>query len=127
MNCKTSSQKLQFGENKCKMIHVGNYQEQHKCLKLFVDKWEERETKNDITAEIEINDIFMGAIEMEEKEEQCYLGDIISKDGKNFKSLQARTMKGQGILQRILNILEGIPFGKLFFEVAKILRSSFLV
>ena len=39
----------------------------------------------------------------------------------------ARTMKGKGIVQRILNILEGIPFGKLFFEVAKILRSSLLL
>ena len=36
-------------------------------------------------------------------------------------------MKGKGIVQRILNILEGIPFGKLFFQVAKILRSSLLL
>ena len=36
-------------------------------------------------------------------------------------------MEGKGIVQRILKILEGIPFGKLFFEVAKILRSSLLL
>ena len=39
MNCKTNSKKLQFGENKCKKIHVGKYQEEHTCLRLSVDKY----------------------------------------------------------------------------------------
>ena len=127
MNCKTSSKKLQFGENKCKKIHVGKYQEEHKCLRLSVDKWEETETKNEITGDIEVNDIFMGDTEMEEKDKECYLRDIISKDGKNLKNIQARAMKGKGIVQRILNILDGIPFGTLFFEVAKYKPISCLI
>jgi hypothetical protein len=35
--------------------------------------------------------------------------------------------KGTGIVNRIMTILEGIPFGKFYFEVAVILRNSLLV
>ena len=35
--------------------------------------------------------------------------------------------KGNGIISRILSILEGIPFGKYFYEVGVILRNSLLV
>ena len=64
---------------------------------------------------------------MEEKEEDKYLGDVISKDGRNLKNIQARVNKGIGIVKKILNILEGIPFGKLYFEVAMLLRNTLLV
>ena len=33
----------------------------------------------------------------------------------------------KGIVQKILNILDGIPFGKLYFQVAVLLRNSLLV
>ena len=35
--------------------------------------------------------------------------------------------KGKGIVKKILEILETIPFGKLYFTVAIILRNSLLV
>ena len=127
MNCQTISKKLQFGAEKCKKLHVGKYQDKYKCPTLCVDNWKETETRNETTGGIEIEDICIGEAVMEEKYEECYLGDIISKDGKNIKNIQARTMKGKGIVQRISNILEGIPFGKMFFEVAKILRNSLLI
>ena len=38
-----------------------------------------------------------------------------------------RVNKGKGIVKKILNILEGIPFGKLYFQVAILLRNSLLV
>ena len=59
---------------------------------------------------------------MEEKDEEKYLGDVISKDGRNLKNI-----KGKGIVKKILNILEGIPVGKLYYQVAVILRNSLLV
>ena len=43
---------------------------------------------------------------------------------KNFKS---RVNKGTGIVNGIMTKLEGIPFGKYYFEVAMILRNSLLV
>ena len=64
---------------------------------------------------------------MEEKREEKYLGDVISTDGRNIKNVKARVAKGIGIVSKILSILEGIPFGQFYFEVAVILRDSLLV
>ena len=69
----------------------------------------------------------MGKVEIEETEDEKYLGDIISNDGRNLKNLKARVDKGNGIVKRILDILDSIPFGKLFFQVAILLRNSLLV
>ena len=41
MKFKTNSQKLQFGVDKSKKIHVGKYCEQFKCQTLSVDCWKE--------------------------------------------------------------------------------------
>jgi Zn finger protein HypA/HybF involved in hydrogenase expression len=64
---------------------------------------------------------------MEEKMEERYLGDIISTDGKNVKNIKARIAKGKGISDKIINLLDTIPFGKHYFEVGIILRNSLLV
>ena len=52
---------------------------------------------------------------------------FISKDGHNLKNIKMRVNKGKGIVKKILNILEGIPFGKLYYQVAVLLRNSWLV
>ena len=62
-----------------------------------------------------------------DSDEEKYLGDIISKDRRNLKNIKARVNKGKGIVKRIMDILEGIPFGKLYFQIAIILRNSLLV
>ena len=41
--------------------------------------------------------------------------------------MKARVAKGKGIVSRILTILEGIPFGEFYFEIAVILRNALLV
>ena len=64
---------------------------------------------------------------MEEKEDERYLGDVISKDGRNIKNIQARVNKGTGIVRKILTFVDGIPFGKYHFEAGVILRNSLLV
>ena len=74
-----------------------------------------------------VEDVFLGKVEMGETDEEKYLGDIVSKDGRNIKNIQARVNKGKGIVKRILRILEGIPFGKLYYQVAIILRNTLLV
>ena len=97
--------------------------EEFKCHPIYVDKWTEIDTKDKIGNDI-TEDICVGKVMMEESEEEKYLGDIITKDGKNLKNIQARVNKGKGIVKRILEILDGIPFGKLYFQVAIILRNS---
>ena len=126
LSCKSNMKKLQFGARKCKKMHIGKNHEEYKCHSIFVDKWEEKEDKVDNGKEI-IEDICVGKVEMENSEEEKYLGDVVTKDGKNLKNIQARVNKGRGIVKRILDILEGIPFGKLYFQVAIILRNSLLV
>ena len=68
----------------------------------------------------EIKDIIEGEKEMEIKDEERYLGDIISCDGRNIKNIKARVAKGKGIVIRIISILDGIPFGKYYYEVGEI-------
>jgi hypothetical protein len=122
-----SNFKLQFGATKCKKIHIGKDCETFKCHPLLVDSWEENEIRNKETGSFVIEDVCIGEEEMEEKHEEKYLGDVISKDGRNLKNIKARISKGKGIVRKILNILEGIPFGKLYFQVAILLRNSLLV
>ena len=62
---------------------------------------------------IEIKDVFAGEEAMEEVSNERYLGDIISQDGRNYKNIKSRLNKGRGIVKKILNILNSIPFGKL--------------
>ena len=56
-----------------------------------------------------------------------YLGDVISKDGKNTKNIEARKSKGIGVVNQIMCILNDIIFGPYHFEVAPILTKSLLL
>jgi hypothetical protein len=76
---------------------------------------------------MEITDICDGEHKMEEKMEERYLGDIISVDGRNVKNIKARIAKGNGIVNKIICLLDAIPFGKHYFEIGIILRNSLLV
>ena len=58
------------------------------------------------------------------KDEQMYLGDIISADGSHKKNIEHRRNKGYGVINQIMQILETVYFGKYYFEVAMVLRSS---
>ena len=58
------------------------------------------------------------------KSEQMYQGDIISSDGKHDKNRKNRKNKGLGKIDEIMQILQSLFFGKYYFEVALILRSS---
>ena len=124
---KTDTKKLQFGAKKCKKLHVGAKFEKFKCETLKIDNWEEVEMVNDETGIEEIKDVLNGELTMEESQDEKYLGDVISTDGKNIKNVKARISKGKGIISRIMTILEGIPFGHFYFEVALMLRNSLLV
>ena len=92
INHKTSSKKLQFGVKKCKKLHVGHSQVDYMCQDLKVENWNEVELKNDVTGEFEMKDIQVGDHLMEETEEEKYLGDVISTDGRNIKNIKARSL-----------------------------------
>ena len=85
LQSKTASKKLQFGGQKCKKIHIGKNYEEYKCQQLYVDSWSEVEAKNEKFDTLEIQDKYDGEELMEEIDEAKYLGDIISKEGRNIK------------------------------------------
>ena len=125
INAKTNIKKLQFGEDKCHKMHIGA--ENSYCPDLFIDKWKVNTVKDFDTETIEKVDILEGEHQIEDSDEERYLGDILSSDGSNAKNIQARKGKGFGIVDRIGSMLEDIYFGPFFFEVALILRSSLFI
>ena len=56
-----------------------------------------------------------------------YLGDIISRDGKNTANIKARQNKGKGVITTIMSLLQELCLGKYYFEVAAMLRNSILI
>ena len=88
INFKTNSKKLQLGVTKCTKIHVGKYKEDFKCKKLKVDNWIEVPIEEQESTSIKIDDCFNGEEEIEDSDAEKYLGDIISKDGRNMKNVK---------------------------------------
>ena len=61
---------------------------------------------------------------IEKTENEKYLGDVISCNGKNDNNIQKRKERGIGIISQILSILKEVCFGPFFFKVAVMLRNS---
>jgi hypothetical protein len=116
--------RLQFGTTKCVKLHVGKLQNETLCQKLSIGGWKVEVTTDTHTGKCTQNEYFEGQEEMGVKSEQMYLGDIISSDGKHDKNVKNRKNKGLGKINEIMQILQSLFFGKYYFEVALILRSS---
>jgi hypothetical protein len=127
LNSKTSMKRLQFGTAKCVKLHVGKTQNETLCQKLTVGGWKVEVTTDSNTGKCLQNEYFGGQEEMGMKNEQMYLGDIISSDGAHTKNVQNRKNKGLGKINEIMQILQSLFFGKYYFEVALVLRSSLLL
>ena len=90
------------GRSKCHFIHVGK--ETIPCPKLQVHG----------------EDII-------KVEEDTYLGDIITSNGKHLETIKSRISKGTGIICQIMTILDKITMGKHYFETALLLRESMFI
>ena len=105
INTQIELKKLRFhvpdkkGKSKCNKIHIGRNEDKCSVLKVH-------ET------------------EMKSVECDTYLGDIISKDGKNTRNIQNRIAKGVGKITQIMNILNAICLGEYYMETAILLRES---
>ena len=105
VNTQIELKKLRFhvpdqeGKSKCHKMHIGG--NMNTCPELKVH----------------------GTV-MQGVEEDMYLGDLISSDGKNKKNVEKRLSKGLGIITQILNLLEMISFGQHYVEIALLLRES---
>ena len=102
--------------------------ERKTCPDLHLDEWSvEAVDHTDAGGSIVLEDVQGDEHVVELVTEERYLGDIISKDGRNTKNVKARTAKGNGTINQIMSILEDICFGKYFFEVTVILRNSLFI
>ena len=127
INSKTAMKRLQFGTSKCIKMHIGKSCNQTLCRDLFVGGWKRDVVTDPVTGKVSQSEHYGGLEKMKEKNEQMYLGDIISTDGKHFKNIQHRKNKALGIINQIMQILESTYFGKHYFEVALVLRSSLFI
>jgi hypothetical protein len=127
INTKTATKRLQFGTSKCVKMHVGKTCNPTLCRDLFVDGWNVEAEENTETGQYFQKETFCGQVQMKQKQEQVYLGDVISVDGKHDKNVEARKNKSQGIIKQIMQILQSVCYGKYYFEVAMVLRSSLLL
>ena len=127
INTKAALKKLQFGTNKCVKIHVGHSYFKSICSEQKVDSWKQSVVTDPVTARTYQTEEFTGQDTMEDKTEQLYLGDIIEHKGKQDLNIKRRKNKGIGITNQIMAILKTTVFGKYFFEVAMVLRSSLLL
>jgi hypothetical protein len=105
INTQIELKKLKFhtpdkqGKTKCHKIHVGKHNKL--CPKLQVH-----------------------GTPMKEVEHDAYLGDIISANGKNDKTIKDRIGRGIGKINDIMNILEKDTLGEHYFKTAILLRES---
>ena len=97
-------------------FHVPDKQGKSKCHKMHIG------AKKETCPELKVH----GTV-MENVEEDMYLGDLISSDGKNKKNVEKRISKGLGIITQIMNLLEIVSFGKHYIEIALLFRESMFI
>ena len=124
INSKTNQKKLQYGVDKCHRMHVGAGD--HLCPELVIDNWVVESLDSMETGLASLKDTCSGSCGVENSDSEKYLGDIICKDGKNKKNIEARKGRGPGIKNQIMDMLNDVCFGQFNFEVALIFRSSLL-
>ena len=107
-------------------MHIGKEKENFKCCEVKLDCWKTEEFL-DNQNKINIKEKYIGKQSVKEVQEEKWLGNILSTDGKNEKDLRRKTKKANGTINKIKLILETTPFGKYNFEVGKILIDSLLI
>ena len=125
INAKSNTKKFQFGKEKCHKLHIGC--KDQKCGDLFIDTWKIEETEEYDTDRKVLKDVLDNEYKIEQSEEERYLGDLITTDGKNIKNVSARKSRGIGIIDQIFYYLNDVFFGPYFFQAALMLRTSMLL
>ena len=90
-----------------------------KCHKIHISKRKTDECNN---SELKIH-----GDKMSDSIKEKYLGDYITKSGKNDSTIEDRKGKGYGIVAEILAILDDIPLGKYKMEIGLMLRQAMLL
>ena len=62
-----------------------------------------------------------------EQQQATYLGDELTNDMNNMKTVQKRVSTGLGSISEILSILNQVSLGAYYFEIALVLRETILI
>ena len=127
ITAKIALKKLQFGPQKCFVLHTTKEHEKYKNSQLYVDGWILQDVLNVATGETTREDTPAGDMEISHPDSEKYLGQILSSDGKNLKNIEKMRNKGIGIKNRITQMLEEMPGGIYHFSIAIIYRNSYLI
>ena len=106
-------------------MHIGEANDI--CPDLYIDRWKVNTIEEIEANEYKLVDELGEVYKIDKTEEEKYLGDVITSNGKNDTNIKKRTERGMGIITQIISILEEICFGPFFFEVALLLRNSLFI
>ena len=73
-------------------MHVGKAQSTALCCIEEIDSWKE-ELVTDDEGRKHLQDVYKGKVEMKYVEEKKYLGEIITRNMKNYKNIQKKNEK----------------------------------
>ena len=97
-------------------FHIPDKNGKSKCHKIHVGK------KSNTCPVLKVHDTVMETVDYD-----TYLGDVISGDGKNTRTIKKRVSKGIGIITQIINLLDSITLGQYYIEIALLLRESLFI
>ena len=93
---------LQFGAEKCFVIHIGKEHEAYKNVEQCVNGWVVKNVSEFETGNTTLEDTLDHDIELSHVNSEKYLGQIISSDSKNTKNILKMKNKGIGMQNRII-------------------------
>ena len=117
---------LQFGIKKCKSMLIGENTKNVINSKLLVDKWSVEHREDVQTGETELYEEYCGQVEIDQTNEQKYLGFVISHLGDNMANIRAIKNKSIGIIRKIFTKLNSLKLKNYYFECALILMNTML-
>ena len=102
INGKIEAKKLEFGQDKCINIHIGDKQSYCDGLKVHEET-------------------------MKQKNYETYLGEVISSSGSNERNIEKRRNSAIGSVSQMISTLSRVTLGHFHFEIALIFRDSMLI
>ena len=121
INAKTALKKLQFGPDKCHVLHIGKDHKDYLKVPHYVEGWKVSEAEDFHTGVTTVEESYDGEHLMSAEGVEKYLGQIISSDSTNTRNIEFIRNKGIGITNKIVHTLSAVSAGKYHFEMAVIL------
>ena len=117
---------LQFGIKKYKSMLIGKNTKNVIISNLLVDKWSVEHREDVQTGETELCEEYCGQVEIDQTNEQKYLGFVISHLGDNMANIRAINNISIGIIRKLFTKLNSLKLKTYYFECALILMNTML-